>query len=106
MAVGISVEGRKFWRFIPFDGSQENLKRKFLLGQTVMGNMRSEDLDDFIDGLSGGLGASIMIHLRDYGDPDKAWQEIFVGLGQAIKEAFAVNPYRQGVPAGVKATLA
>lgn len=106
VVVGISVEGRKFWRFIPFDGSQEKLKRQFLVGQTVMGNMRSEYLDDFIDGLSGGLGASVMVHLRDYSDPDKAWKEIFVGLGQAMKEVFAVNPYRQGVPAGVKATLA
>lgn len=106
VAVGVSVEGRKFWRFIPFDGNQENLKRQFLLGQIIMDNMRSEDLDDFMDGLSGGLGASLMIHLHDYSDPNRAWQEIFIGLGRAIKEVLAVNPYRQGVPAGVKATLA
>ena len=103
---GVSVEGRKFWRIVPQSGDTATLRREFLLGQNVLGALRSEDLDDFLDGLSGGMSASIMIHLRDFSDPDRAWQEIFTALGTALREAFTVNPYRRGVPPGVKATLA
>jgi imidazoleglycerol phosphate dehydratase HisB len=105
-AVGISVEGRKFWRFVPQDGDFARLKGSFLIGQTVLGGLRSEDLDDFIDGLAGGLSASVMVHLRDWSDPGRAWQNLFEGVGSALREAFEVNPFRRGVPPGVKATLA
>jgi imidazoleglycerol phosphate dehydratase HisB len=103
--VGVSVEGRKFWRFIPRDGDYTSLRREFLIGQNCCGGLRSEDLDDFVDGLAGGMSASIMIQVGDYNDPDATWREVFSGLGAAIKEAFTLNPFRKGVPPGVKATL-
>jgi HAD superfamily hydrolase (TIGR01509 family) len=105
VGVGVSVEGRKFWSFVPFGQSYSALRRELLIGQNVNNSVRSEDLDDFIDGLSGGLSASIMIHLRKAVDANTAWPMIFDGLGMAIKEAFSPNPYRRGVPPGVKATL-
>jgi imidazoleglycerol phosphate dehydratase HisB len=103
--VGVSVEGRKFWRFIPRDGDYAALRREFLIGQNCCGGLRSEDLDDFVDGLAGGMSASIMIQVGRYNDPDTAWREVFSGLGAAINEAFTLNPFRKGVPPGVKATL-
>ncbi len=103
--VGVSIEGRKFWRFVPFSTNYQELKEKFLIGQNVYTNLRSEDLDDFIDGLSGGLSGSIMINLIDYKDVESAWVEIFGELGVALKEVFEPNFYRKGVPPGVKATL-
>jgi len=103
--VGVSVEGRKFWRFVPRDSDYAALKREFLIGQNCCGGLRSEDLDDFVDGLAGGMSASIMIQVRKYNDPDKTWREVFSGIGAAINEAFTLNPFRRGVPPGVKATL-
>ena len=103
--VGISVEGRKFWCFIPFSTNYSELKERFLIGQNVYSNLRSEDLDDFIDGLSGGLSGSIMINLIDYKNVESTWVEIFGELGVALKEVFKLNPYRKDVPPGVKATL-
>lgn len=103
---GISVEGRKFWRFVPVDGDYANIKKKMLIGHTIYNGLRSEDLDDFIDGLSGGMSASIMLHIQDYASaPQAAWISTFEALGEALNEAFQVNPYRRGVPPGVKATL-
>ena len=46
-----------------------------------------------------------MLHLKDYRDPAWAWRQLFSGLGTAIREALTANPYRKGVPPGVKATL-
>ena len=63
--VGVSVEGRKFWRFVPFGFDFPTLRREFLVGHTVAGGLFSEDLDDFIDGLAGGLAASILVHLKE-----------------------------------------
>jgi HAD superfamily hydrolase (TIGR01509 family) len=104
--VGVSVEGRKIWKMVPFDGDFRLLQKTFIIGQNVSGDLFSEDLDDFIDGLSGGLGCSIVIHFKEMSDPDTGWKLIFQNLGKAIKMAFEINPYRKGVPPGVKATLA
>lgn len=104
--VGISIEGRKFWKLIPEDGNFQKFKKDFLIGQTILTGLRSEDLDDFIDGLAGGMSASIMIHIKDYSKPEAVWLEIFESLGAAIRQGFQINPYRRGVPPGVKATLA
>ncbi|BAP57702.1 hypothetical protein THII_3405 [Thioploca ingrica] len=105
LRVGISVEGRKFWRLVPFAVPLERVKKEFILGQTIYHQLRSEDLDDFLDGLSGGLACSIMIHIAKLIDPQHGWPLLFQNLGKALKEVFAFNPYRQGVPPGVKATL-
>lgn len=106
LRVGVSTEGRKFWRFIPADGDYNRFRKAFLIGSTVFSGLRSEDLDDFLDGLAGGLGGSIMVHVKDYSDVEKTWSEVFEALGQAISQSFQLNPYRRGVPPGVKATLA
>jgi beta-phosphoglucomutase-like phosphatase (HAD superfamily)/imidazoleglycerol phosphate dehydratase HisB len=103
---GISVEGRKFWIFVPFKDSKDNIRKNLLIGQNVYNNLRSEDLDDFLDGLSGGLACSIIVHIDTLIEANEAWQLIFANLGKSLKEAFALNPYRKGVPPGVKATLA
>jgi HAD superfamily hydrolase (TIGR01509 family) len=105
VGVAVSVEGRKFWSFVPFAESYSELRRRILVGQTVFGSLRSEDLDDFVDGLAGGLSASVMIHIRRPVSPEETWLAVFSGLGQAIAESFLPNPFRQGVPPGVKGTL-
>ncbi len=105
VGVAVSVEGRKFWSFVPFGESYSELRRRILVGQNVLGTLRSEDLDDFVDGLAGGLAASIMIHVRRPVSPDETWRGVFCGLGTAIAEAFLPNPFRRGVPPGVKGTL-
>ena len=66
----------------------------------------AEDLDDFLAGLAGSLGCSIMVHLKELPDPAERWPLLFRALGCALCEAFAPNPYRRGVCPGVKATLA
>jgi HAD superfamily hydrolase (TIGR01509 family) len=103
---GISVEGRKFWIFVPFKDSKDSVRKNLLIGQNVYTKLRSEDLDDFLDGLSGGLACSIIVHIDTLIEANDAWQLIFANLGKSLKEAFALNPYRKGVPPGVKATLA
>ncbi len=103
---GISVEGRKFWIFVPFKDSKDSVRKNLLIGQNVYSKLRSEDLDDFLDGLSGGLACSIIVHIDTLIEANEGWQLIFANLGKSLKEAFALNPYRKGVPPGVKATLA
>ncbi len=70
-----------------------------------MDSLLSEDLDDFLDGLAGGLDCSIIIHLKELKDANEGWQLLFKNLGKAMKQVFDLNPYRKGVPPGVKATL-
>jgi imidazoleglycerol phosphate dehydratase HisB len=104
--VGVSIEGRKFWRLVPEDGDFRKFRSSFQIGHNLYAGLRSEDLDDFIDGLAGGMSASIMVHIRDYSKPENVWPEIFESLGMGLRQSFLVNPYRRGVPPGVKATLA
>nr|VFK03155.1 MAG: haloacid dehalogenase superfamily, subfamily IA, variant 3 with third motif having DD or ED [Candidatus Kentron sp. H]VFK03359.1 MAG: haloacid dehalogenase superfamily, subfamily IA, variant 3 with third motif having DD or ED [Candidatus Kentron sp. H]VFK06221.1 MAG: haloacid dehalogenase superfamily, subfamily IA, variant 3 with third motif having DD or ED [Candidatus Kentron sp. H] len=103
--VGLSVEGRKFWRFVPFDSSSIDLRRGLIIGHTVFGDLFSEDLDDFIDGLTSGLCCSVVVHVKELLAPEEAWNMIFSHLGKALSEAFRINPHRKGVSPGVKATL-
>ncbi|GAB0057075.1 Phosphoglycolate phosphatase [Candidatus Magnetaquicoccaceae bacterium FCR-1] len=103
--VGISVEGRKFLSLVPLAGDHAALREGFLIGREVAGGIRSEDLDDFLDGLVGGMSASLMIHFATIPDPEAGWPMIFAQLGRALEEAFAPNPQRKGMPPGVKATL-
>ncbi len=105
IAVAVSVEGRKFWRFVPLDTTHDDLRRRLIIGHTVFGGLYSEDLDDFLDGLSWGLGCSVVIHVRRLPPPEEAWGLIFERLGAALQEVFEVNSYRRGVPPGVKANL-
>jgi len=103
--VGVSVEGRKFWKWVPFRVSLDQLRKEFIIGQTIYRGLRSEDLDDFLDGLAGGLACSIILHVDEWLSPQEGWPLIFRNLGKALGEVFALNPYRKGVPPGVKATL-
>jgi imidazoleglycerol phosphate dehydratase HisB len=103
--VGLSVEGRKFCRI--FSGVGEDvIRQKLLIGQDILGNLRSEDLDDFLDGFAGGMGCSLLIVVKKLIKPEDFWQAVFAGIGEALREAYLPNPYRKGVPPGVKANLA
>ncbi len=104
--VGISVEGRKFFYLAPFAIDRHEMRRKLIFGHTVLGDLRSEDLDDFLDGLCVGMGCSLMVHLRRLDTPEADWQAVFSQLGVALRDCFAANPARRGLPPGVKATLA
>jgi HAD superfamily hydrolase (TIGR01509 family) len=104
--VGVSVEGRKFWKFVPFVERYDEFRKRFLIGHTVGDGMFSEDLDDFIDGFSGGMGCSVIVHVRDRVDPQTGWPLIFRGLGLSLATVLAENPRRRGLPPGVKGTLA
>ena len=103
--VGLSVEGRKFWKYVPFTMSYEEFRRSFLVGHTVGRGVFSEDLDDFIDGFSGGVMGSIVVHIRNPVTPREGWPMLFRALGAAIAETLDRNPSRKGVTPGVKATL-
>lgn len=105
LRVGVSVEGRKFVKFVPFAEDWTAFRKHFLLGQDVYGGLFSEDLDDFLDGLAGGLHCSIVVHVRERVAPAEGWLLLFQQLGKALHEVFAENPARKGVPPGVKATL-
>jgi len=105
ISVGISVEGRKSCMFIPLATSRDQLYRKFIIGHTVFGGLYSEDLDDFFDGFSWGLGCSIIIHCKEIPLPEESWRQLFINFGTALNQVFQMNNNRKGVPPGVKANL-
>jgi len=103
--VGTSIEGRKFLKIVPGTAAYPAFRRDFLVGRTLFGSLRSEDLDDFLDGLAGGLTCSIIAHVGAVEDPESGWTALFEGLGTALAMTLAPNPARRGLPAGVKASL-
>jgi imidazoleglycerol phosphate dehydratase HisB len=105
ISVGVSVEGRKSWRFVPLNTTDDDIRQRLIIGHTIMGGLYSEDLDDFLDGLTWGLGCSLGIHIKELPPAEDAWTMIFKQLGVALGEVFEINPYRKGVPPGVKANL-
>lgn len=105
ISVGLSVEGRKFWRFAPLNTTYQEIRQRLIIGHTIKGGLFSEDLDDFLDGLSWGLGCSLVIHVKNLPPAADAWVMIFKNLGIALREVFEINPYRKGVAPGVKANL-
>ncbi|MEO0818549.1 MAG: hypothetical protein AAFX86_14750 [Pseudomonadota bacterium] len=105
VSASVSVEGRKFLKIVSAT-TMEDMRWRLILGQTLSGNIRSEDIDDFVDALAGGLKGSIFINERTvHTDADAFWRGTFRALGLAIHEALAPNPARKGLPPGVKATL-
>lgn len=72
---------------------------------TEVEDTKTCDLDDFLDGLALGLGATIRIVVESGKDPHHTWESIFRALGEAMREAFEPNPWRAGVSAGIKGTL-
>ncbi|MGO9788404.1 MAG: HAD-IA family hydrolase [Solirubrobacteraceae bacterium] len=102
--VAMSWEGRKFLKLVPLGWGEDDLRR-FRLGVTLSSGVYTEDLDDFLDGLAGGMGCSIVVHWEPTDDPDQAWTELFRGLGLAVAGVLRPNVTRRGLIAGVKATL-
>jgi len=72
---------------------------------TAVEDTKTCDLDDFLDGLALGLGATIRIKVESGKDPHHTWEAIFRALGEALNEAFQPNPWRGGSTVGVKGTL-
>jgi imidazoleglycerol-phosphate dehydratase len=72
---------------------------------TMVEDTKTCDLDDFLDGLALGLGATIRIKVESGKDPHHTWESIFRALGEALREAFEPNPWRGGTTVGVKGTL-
>ena len=103
---GVSIEGRKFLKLVPLGQDYASFRRSFLVGHTLPNGLYSEDLDDFIDALAGGLGASIVLHVAPAADPETGWPLVFRALGEALSEALSPNPARRNLIPGVKATLA
>ncbi|MGH3717262.1 MAG: HAD-IA family hydrolase [Pseudonocardiaceae bacterium] len=104
--VGVSMEGRKFWKYVPMSQDYGDFRKTFLVGHTLANGLYSEDLDDFVDGLAGGLESSIIMHIDNDTDPVTGWPMLFRGLGEAMAGLLAVNPHRLSLAPGVKATLA
>lgn len=104
--VGVSMEGRKFWKYVPMSQEYGDFRKTFLVGHTLANGLYSEDLDDFIDGLAGGLESSIIMHIDKGTDPITGWPMLFRGLGEAMAGLLSVNPHRIQLTPGVKATLA
>jgi HAD superfamily hydrolase (TIGR01509 family) len=103
--VGMSFEGRKFLKFVPIGWDYGELRGQ-LIGRTLQSGLFSEDLDDFLDGLAGGMACSIVVHWERLQDPDLAWRLVFEGAGAAIAGLLQRNATRHGLIAGVKASLA
>jgi len=72
---------------------------------TMVEDTKTCDLDDFLDGLALGLGATIRIVVESGKDPHHTWEAMFRALGEALRQAFEPNPWRTGTTAGVKGTL-
>jgi HAD superfamily hydrolase (TIGR01509 family) len=104
--VGVSMEGRKFWKYVPMSQDYCDFRKTFLVGHTLANGLYSEDLDDFIDGLAGGMESSIIMHIDNNINPVTGWPILFCELGEAMAGLLAVNPYRLSLAPGVKATLA
>lgn len=90
--------------------SIEGRPRLFLEGNaitdlTMVEDTKTCDLDDFLDGLALGLGATIRIKVESGKDPHHTWEAIFRALGEALRQAFEPNPWRGGSTVGVKGTL-
>ena len=103
--VAISFEGRNSVNIVPIRMPRDELQRRMLVGHTLANGLFAEDLDDFLYGLAQGMSSTVTVHVHEVADPEQAWQQVFVALGKAWSQAFAVNPTRLGVPPGVKATL-
>ncbi len=105
VSAAISVEGRKFLKMIGPVG-YDDFRWRLILGHEAFGGLRTEDIDDFLDALAGGMRASIFLYeRRTHDSPDRFWRAMTAALGSALDEAFAPNPARRGLPPGVKATL-
>lgn len=105
VSASVSVEGRKYVKVLSAEG-MDSFRWRHVLGHSAFGSVRTEDIDDFIDALAGGMSASFFLHERKaYEDPALFWNDLIIALGRAVSEAFQPNAARRGLPPGVKATL-
>lgn len=105
VSASVSVEGRKFLKIVSATNMDE-FRWRNVLGHEAYGTVRTEDIDDFIDALAGGMRASFFLHERKpYDDPSAFWADAIPAIGKAVSEVFEPNPARKGLPPGVKATL-
>jgi len=105
VSAAVSVEGRKYVKVVSAE-SGDAFRWKHVMGGHAFGGVRTEDIDDFIDALAGGMRASFFLHeRRPHTSPEEFWPLAIDALGRAISEAFDVNAARKGLPPGVKATL-
>lgn len=105
ISASISVEGRKFLKIVSAT-DMDDLRWRTMIGHTVFDGVWSEDVDDFIDAIAGGMRASLFLHEREkHDDPDAFWRAAIIAFGVALAEVFAPNSARRGLPPGVKATL-
>ncbi|WP_165987027.1 HAD family phosphatase [Streptomyces sp. YIM 98790] len=104
--VGVSMEGRKFCKYVPLAEEYDAFRKRFLIGSTLADGMFSEDLDDFVDGFAGGMQASVIAHFGTSATVEEGWPMVFRGMGEAVRELMSVNESRRRLIAGVKGTLA
>jgi len=81
------------------------LEGNVVTDMTMVEDTKTCDLDDFLDGLALGLGATIRIKVESGKDPHHTWEAMFRALGEALRQAFEPNPWRAGTTVGVKGTL-
>ncbi|MCP3892359.1 MAG: hypothetical protein GY702_26315 [Desulfobulbaceae bacterium] len=105
ISAGISVEGRKSCLFVPLVTDHFELYKNFIIGKSVFGGLYTEDLDDFFDGFSWGLGCSLLFHFKQIPEVEEGWQQLFTNFAIALNQVFEINQGRKGVPPGVKANL-
>lgn len=105
VSAAVSIEGRKYVKYLGVKGA-DDFRWRYVLGHAAFGGVRTEDIDDFIDALAGGMRGSFFLHeRRTYPNPADYWHAQIEALGRAVAEAFAKNEARRGLPPGVKATL-
>lgn len=105
ISIGISVEGRKSCLFVPLANERSELYKKFIIGHNIAGCLYTEDLDDFFEGFTWGMGCSLIFHFKQIPDVENGWRELFSHFGKALNQVFEINHSRKGVPPGVKANL-
>jgi imidazoleglycerol-phosphate dehydratase len=99
--VAVSVEGRGEFNFKSLN---PDINITYLLEGKVE-DMNACDLDDFLKGISLGMGATINVYILSGIDPHHTWESIFRGLGKAIGEAFEEKRFLKGRLAAVKGII-
>jgi len=74
-------------------------------GRERVEDMLSADLVAFFDGVAQGARATIHLRSLQGVDPHHVWESLFRAFGVALRNAFAANPWRAGLTAGIKGTL-
>ncbi len=65
-------------------------------------DMLTTDLLQFLDGLTQGGRLTLHADVLKGGDPHHAWESLFRALGEALRRAFELSPWRKGATPGLK----